>query len=85
MLLLAPDLADLEHPWLLDQVPGSERYRLIRCQTYKGVLHVLKHLRPALALLPPIDVCGIASSDLDHFAQLTDVISEESIARLFEA
>lgn len=85
VLLLAPDLVDLAHPRLVDQVPAAERYRLIRCETYKGALHVLKHLRPALAMLPPADVCGIGLNDLDNFAQQTEVISDESVARLLAA
>jgi hypothetical protein len=82
VLLLAPDLVDLAHPRLRDQVPASERYRLIRCETYKGALHVLKHLRPALALIPPVEICGIGPGDLDHFVQQTELISDESVARL---
>jgi len=85
VLLLAPDLVDLAHPRLVDQVPAAEHYRLIRCESYKGALHVLKHLRPALAMLPPADVCGIGLNDLDNFAQQTEVISDESVARLLAA
>lgn len=85
VLLLAPDLVDLAHPRLVDQVPAAEHYRLIRCESYKGALHVLKHLRPALAMLPPADVCDIGLNDLDNFAQQTEVISDESVARLLAA
>ena len=84
VLLLAPDLVDLAHPRLVDQVPAAEHYRLIRCES-AGALHVLKHLRPALAMLPPADVCGIGLNDLDNFAQQTEVISDESVARLLAA
>ncbi|KAF5092929.1 hypothetical protein D0Z00_004327 [Geotrichum galactomycetum] len=85
VLLLAPDLVDLTHPRLRDQVPASDHYRLIRCETYQGALHVLKHLRPQLALLPPADICGIGPGDLDNFVQQTELISDESVARLLAA
>lgn len=52
VLVIAPDLSKLDHPQLTAQVPENQRYRLIRCESDMGVIHVLKHLRPSQAILP---------------------------------
>lgn len=52
VLIIGPDMANLSHPQLKAQVSPEQMHRLIRCETITGAIHVLKHLRPSLVILP---------------------------------
>lgn len=51
VLVVAPDLAELDNPHLTSQIHPDQLYRLIRCGSSMGIIHVLKHLRSSLVIL----------------------------------
>lgn len=85
VFLIGPDLSSLDHPQLSAQVPDSEKYRLIRCQTIAGVTHVLKHVRPSLAILP-VETPATVEKDIASFVgEVRSLQSDEETNEIFES
>lgn len=57
------------------QVPAEHSYKVIKCEKTIGVVHILKHLRPHLAILPH-DIPRNTPSDISRFVGATTVLSD---------
>lgn len=59
---------------LTAQIPGEVKYKVISCETDVGVIHVLKHLRSELVVLPTDrDV----RKDIEKFVGEVKLLSEQ--------
>ncbi|KAA8916099.1 hypothetical protein TRICI_001750 [Trichomonascus ciferrii] len=52
VVIVAPDVTQAAELQLTAQIPGEVKYKVISCETDVGVIHVLKHLRSELVVLP---------------------------------
>lgn len=74
VVVVAPDVTQTAELQLIAQIPGDVKYKVISCETDMGVIHVLKHLRSDLVVLPADrDV----NKDIGKFVGKVEVLSEQ--------
>lgn len=78
VIILVPEVArdDATMQIVEAQVPQEHEYKVIKCEKTIGVVHLLKHLRPHLAILPH-DIPKTTPSDISRFVGAVTVLHND--------
>jgi hypothetical protein len=76
VIILGPD-ANSKIELVQRQIPAESQHKIIPCETQIGVVHVLKHLRSDLVVLPN-DIPQTVPSDISRFVGTVHVLDNNS-------
>lgn len=75
VIVLAPDTIS-KVDLVQRQIPANSQHKIISCETQIGVVHVLKHLRSDLVVLPN-DIPQTVPSDISRFVGTVHVLDKD--------
>lgn len=76
VVILGPD-ANSKFEVIKRQIPPKSQHKIIPCETQIGVVHVLKHLRSDLVVLPN-DIPQTVPSDISRFVGSVHILDDNS-------
>ncbi|CAN6668446.1 hypothetical protein TRVA0_040S01002 [Trichomonascus vanleenenianus] len=75
LVVVIHDQDELSAKQLSAQVAPEFQYKVINCDTEAGIVHVLKHLRSDLVVLPP-NISGDVKDQIRKFVGKVELLSE---------
>ncbi|KAG5364813.1 hypothetical protein CKK34_3638 [Yarrowia sp. E02] len=83
VVIVPPMVANKVHRALKSSVGHEHSHKIIRCDTDVGVIHVIKHIRPDLALISD-GVGDNIQGEVKRFVGSSEALGEGAVERLAE-